>query len=1358
MIEFWTRMAATVWIQSAVIVGVALLAARATARFGAVAQSLVLRVALVGVLVCVVFNVTATRRAMPITAWWNVSLPQPVLESASFESAPISKDNAPTQSAPEQDATSANALSSTRSSADDPNESVFNDRANTNIAPHDEAVSATTNATPSSAPAASLASSRSALSFSNVYAVVLAIWITGTGAILLSMLWGAFQMALLLRSSTRVVDTAWRDELRLLCAQMSVREPRLLQSEHARSPFLVGLWRPAIVLPRGDFDSSARRFILCHELTHLGRHDLRWNTLLRVANAVLWTQPLMWKLCRTSERLSEDVCDAAVVESGASRQQYAQCLFDLAQRWQPSRAERNWGAGVVPMRSNLGQRVQNILSSRETTMKISTKLRVAIAVAMLGAVGLSLRLVAVEANEEVVVPSRPNTSFVTGRVVYEDGRPAAGVYVSLQATDRVASNRSYQQWFKPRQEAFQRLLLRNSGKSISSLRKEVLDLSRKWRVMDVTRADGTFRLAGFSSAQHDVLVTPDGYKFQATTALPQWVASAAQATTAPAGKTAPVKEIVLTRGAIIRGRVLDRATKRPLQDVYVYSYGPHRPRRGSATMSMLTDKNGNYALRVAPGTSSLFISGNRGITATIHYETSPPYPNKAINVIRNGGALYSPSSWIETQLDNTQPRLQRVGASSGAVEVATVKGQTRTLDFRLDKLVTKKLPDGLHVYIPAKPFVKPPQNNNASNATSSTRSVDLSSPQNTLRTFVNAINSKNGAQLVSVVEGAASANPAVTSRLFTASMYVSVRDVRVQRQGERAVVTMLTTAKLRSPNGNRDERSVSRLEMQRRDGVWKIVPRTMSGARGKRDNLLDTVNLLSPLNRNEVLAWAKGRGKAEIVGRVVREDGKPAANVRLSIQMFDQVRFKSSNSQDLWMTLMAGNVPISIRNLFSQSVQTDDNGNFRIRGFTSTRYRLTAQLSSRAMDSDAPLPEFVAVNEPTVAAREGSSTRSPDIVLKRGNVINVEVLDDVTNKPLPKIFILADTRNGANANSPSSFDTTDAQGRAQFRVARGNIHLWMGVDYPPQEKRSVVKSGGRFYNLKPQKVLLNDTSVPTSSGGANFNISQDANVQIRLKPYVAPVPKPTPPIKPLARADGVMTGRVVYENGKPAAGIRVVAAMQKTARWEVLRSARLDNGDFSEPASAKRWAKVRGRVEQTTTTRQDGTFRFNGLTTAPYNIFVDETDERMRLRATPAYVAVAVEGAWARGGQIINRVQPLVLTRGALVQSRMLRDVDGRPLNNMTLVYYGPQNPESSESAIFIKTNANGRFKVRLATGKTQMQIVYNLPSRVQYQLDNGAVQSYKGFRGRIKIDARNNQNRVLTIRLRRLERAPQVP
>ena len=157
-----------------------------------------------------------------------------------------------------------------------------------------------------------------------------------------------------------------------LAGQMGVRAPALLCARLVASPCLIGILRPAILVPDHDDgrDVVATSDVLAHELAHLARRDCVWNSLGCLARSLLFFQPLLWVLACRIEDVSDDVADDYVVQFGGDRRTYAHRLTDLAERFLPTRCEATAGVGVIRFRSSLGRRVLRIL---DTTRTLSTR-------------------------------------------------------------------------------------------------------------------------------------------------------------------------------------------------------------------------------------------------------------------------------------------------------------------------------------------------------------------------------------------------------------------------------------------------------------------------------------------------------------------------------------------------------------------------------------------------------------------------------------------------------------------------------------------------------------------------------------------------------------------------------------------------------------------------------------------------------------------------------------------------------------------------------------------------------------------------------------------------------------------------
>lgn len=194
--------------------------------------------------------------------------------------------------------------------------------------------------------------------------------------ILISALLG-LQLGIRYRSVKRLRRDAWpanagtEQHCRSIADELSVACPQILTHPNVQSPFLLGVRRPAILLPQSDEDSEiASREVILHELAHLIRNDVFWNYLCRFSECLFFFQPLLWALNRQIGKTSDYACDDYVVQHSDNRTSYARQLTNLAARMQPIPAESLIGTGVISFRSFLGIRVQRILDrSRKVTLR-----------------------------------------------------------------------------------------------------------------------------------------------------------------------------------------------------------------------------------------------------------------------------------------------------------------------------------------------------------------------------------------------------------------------------------------------------------------------------------------------------------------------------------------------------------------------------------------------------------------------------------------------------------------------------------------------------------------------------------------------------------------------------------------------------------------------------------------------------------------------------------------------------------------------------------------------------------------------------------------------------------------------------
>jgi beta-lactamase regulating signal transducer with metallopeptidase domain len=146
------------------------------------------------------------------------------------------------------------------------------------------------------------------------------VWLAGV-ALLLGLIGARYWRTLaLLRRAERVEEGPLRVVLERLCLELGAPSPpALLLSDRVASPFLIGLFRPRIVIP-ADFPARLQPHeledVLLHELIHWRRRDL-WIAWLQVGVQVtFWFHPLVWWANRQLQHERECACDESVLATG----------------------------------------------------------------------------------------------------------------------------------------------------------------------------------------------------------------------------------------------------------------------------------------------------------------------------------------------------------------------------------------------------------------------------------------------------------------------------------------------------------------------------------------------------------------------------------------------------------------------------------------------------------------------------------------------------------------------------------------------------------------------------------------------------------------------------------------------------------------------------------------------------------------------------------------------------------------------------------------------------------------------------------------------------------------------------------
>ena len=152
---------------------------------------------------------------------------------------------------------------------------------------------------------------------------------------------------------------------RAVCAQITDAPcPRLCRSRAVRTPMLLGVLRPMIVLPDEEYPEPILQGVLAHELTHHRRGDVLFKWFAVLVTVLHWFNPVTRLFRSELDRACELACDERLLRhmDAGEKQLYGDMLLTLA-------AERRLPRSVVATsfaveKRNLKERLSQIMTYR----------------------------------------------------------------------------------------------------------------------------------------------------------------------------------------------------------------------------------------------------------------------------------------------------------------------------------------------------------------------------------------------------------------------------------------------------------------------------------------------------------------------------------------------------------------------------------------------------------------------------------------------------------------------------------------------------------------------------------------------------------------------------------------------------------------------------------------------------------------------------------------------------------------------------------------------------------------------------------------------------------------------------------
>ena len=110
------------------------------------------------------------------------------------------------------------------------------------------------------------------------------------------------------------------------------RKIRLYRGGKIASPVLLGVWRPALILPEKDIPEETLLYVFRHELTHCRRRDGLYKWLIQLVICAHWFNPFVYRLEKEIGQACELSCDEAVIAplDREERRKYGSLLLAFA--------------------------------------------------------------------------------------------------------------------------------------------------------------------------------------------------------------------------------------------------------------------------------------------------------------------------------------------------------------------------------------------------------------------------------------------------------------------------------------------------------------------------------------------------------------------------------------------------------------------------------------------------------------------------------------------------------------------------------------------------------------------------------------------------------------------------------------------------------------------------------------------------------------------------------------------------------------------------------------------------------------------------------------------------------------------
>jgi len=217
------------------------------------------------------------------------------------------------------------------------------------------------------------------------------------GVVLFSIKFGGslFYVNRLKKKNVAPLSPRWQKRLQEMASELEMRqEIKLLRSEIAKVPMMIGHLKPAILIPASmlsGLPEDQLEAVIAHELAHIYRRDYWINMLQSLLEIVFFFHPAVWWMSSLIREEREKCCDDLAVLLAGDSLTYAKALANVEE---VRMRNAEMALAITGGKESLFQRIERILqpekrSSNQTARLAASSLAI-VMVLLLGTSGDSI--------------------------------------------------------------------------------------------------------------------------------------------------------------------------------------------------------------------------------------------------------------------------------------------------------------------------------------------------------------------------------------------------------------------------------------------------------------------------------------------------------------------------------------------------------------------------------------------------------------------------------------------------------------------------------------------------------------------------------------------------------------------------------------------------------------------------------------------------------------------------------------------------------------------------------------------------------------------------------------------------------